>query len=368
MEKAKVPFHLHNIEKEDTELLLKTLEGPFLSTGALVEEFESKLEKFLTYGHTIKVLGVSSCTAALHLALLAEGIGKGDEVITTPMTFIATINSILYTGAKPVFTDVDPKTGCIDPEKVKEKITSKTKAILVVHLYGLLCDVDKIDAFGIPIIEDAAHALETNGVGLWGSSCFSFYPTKSITSGEGGAISILDEDKLERVKKLRLHGMDKGAWKRYMGAYQHWDMAELGYKYNMTNLQAALLLPQFNKMGQYLERRKRIHKYYQDNIKGLRLLETSHGSSKLMFTIITKPDKRDKLLNLIQEEGVGVAVNFRAVPTLEFYKKKFKYKGGEFPEAEAIGDGTITLPLYPKMTDNQVEYVVEVIKRCLKKL
>jgi dTDP-4-amino-4,6-dideoxygalactose transaminase len=145
-------------------------------------------------------------------------------------------------------------------------------------------------------------------------------------------------------------------------------MTELGYKYNMTNIQASLLLPQFEKMGQYLDRRKRIYKYYQENIKGLRLLETNPGSSKLMFTIITKPNKRDKLLNLIQEEGVGVAVNFRAVPTLEFYKERAKYKGGEFPEAETIGGGTITLPLYPKMTDNQVEYVVEVIKRCLKRL
>jgi len=368
MDKLTVPFHIHNIEKEDTELLLKTLEGPFLSTGALVEEFESKLERFLTYGHTIKVLGVSSCTAALHLALLAEGIGKGDEVITTPMTFIATINSIIYTGAKPVFADVDPRTGCIDPKEVQKKITNKTKAILVVHLYGLLCDVDQIDNLGVPIIEDAAHALETNGVGLWGSSCFSFYPTKSITSGEGGAISLLSEEKLELVKKLRLHGMDKGAWKRYLGTYQHWDMTELGYKYNMTNIQASLLLPQFEKMGKYLERRKEIHKYYQENIIGCRLLETNPGSSKLMFTIITKPDKRDKLLNLIQEEGVGVAVNFREVHTLEFYKKKLKYKEGELPEAEAIGNGTITLPLYPKMTDNQVEYVVEVIKRCLKRL
>ena len=368
MVKLNVPFHMHNIEKEDTELLLKTLEGPFLSTGALVEEFEGKLERFLSYGHNIKALGVSSCTAALHLALLAEGIGKGDEVITTPMTFIATINSILYTGAKPIFVDVDPKTGCIDPQQIEKKITKKTKAILVVHLYGLLCSMEEIDKFNIPIIEDAAHALETNGVGLWGSSCFSFYPTKSITSGEGGAISLLSKEKLEKVRILRLHGMDKGAWKRYMGAYQHWDMTELGYKYNMTNIQASLLLPQFEKMGNYLERRKRIHKYYQENIKGVRLLETNPGSSKLMFTIITKATQRDKLLNLIQEEGVGVAVNYRAVQKLDYYSRSIKYKREDLLAAEVIGDGTITLPLYPKMTDGQVEYVVEVIKKCLKRL
>lgn len=367
MEKLKVPFHQHNIGKEDTELLLKTLEGPFLSTGALVEEFEGRMEKFLTYGHNIKVLGVNSCTSALHLALLAEGIGKGDEVITTPMTFIATINSILYTGAKPVFADVDPKTGCIDPKSIEKKITNKTKAILVVHLYGLLCDMEKIDNFNIPIIEDAAHALETNGVGLWGSACFSFYPTKSITSGEGGAISLLTKDKAELIKKLRLHGMDKGAWKRYMGPYQHWDMTELGYKYNMTNLQAALLLPQFDKLAQYLERRKVIHKYYQEHIKGCRLLNTNPGSSKLMFTIIVRPEKRDNMLGLLQEEGIGVAVNFRDVTSLSFYNKR-NPKKLDIPNARLIGEGTITLPLYPKMTDKQVEYVVEVVNRCLKKL
>jgi len=345
----------------------------FLTTGETVEEFERRFSQYLGLKYTV---GVTSCTAALHLSLLAYGIGPGDEVITTPMTFIATANAVLYAGAKPVFVDVEPETGNINADLIEDAVTSRTKAILPVHLYGQMCDMRKIreiaDKHHLAVIEDAAHAIEALRDGarpgqLSDAACFSFYATKNITSGEGGAVSTNNEEIAEKLKKLRLHGMSKGAAERYSKRYEHWDMEMLGWKYNMSNIQAALLLSQLGRIEQNWQRREDICRLYEEAFKKdsgvtcLKVLPNSK-SARHLFTILVPPKRRDSIMGQLQERGIGVAVNFLAIHLLTFYRQVFGYKRGSFPIAEKIGDRTITLPLYPKLSNEEVQYVIKVVK------
>jgi len=242
----KVEFYKHNLSREDKQKLAECLDGIFLTTGQYVSEFESNLGKYLQVKHAI---GLNSCTSALFLSLKALGIGPGDEVITTPLTFIASANAILHTGARPKFVDVEDKTGLIDPNNIDSVITEKSKAIIPVHLYGQMCDMAKIQFISnkhqLKIIEDAAHCIEgiRNGIQpgkLSDAACFSFYATKNITCGEGGAVVTNNEELAQRIIKLRSFGMTKEAAARHAGKYQHWDMDVLGYKANMSNIQAAL--------------------------------------------------------------------------------------------------------------------------------
>ena len=360
-----IEFYKHNIKHEDAGRLLEVLKSPFLSTGKVVEEFEDKLAGYLGVKY---VVAVSSCTAALHLSLLALGIASGDEVITTPMTFMATSNAILYTGATPVFADVDRASGLIDGESVIRATTRKTKAVLPVHLYGQVCKVEPIKRY--TILEDAAHCLEGEdnycrkpGVNSDGAS-FSFYPTKSITSGEGGAFATNNKVLADEVRMMRNHGMTKGAHERYGKKYQHWNMEILGYNYRMSNIQAALLIGQIDRMDGYRQRRTEIWDLYEtgfrDNEK-IELISTDEHSAKLMFTILVK--NRDMVLHELQQQGIGVAVNYRPVHLLDYYRIRFGYKEGDYPNAEYIGNRTLTLPLYPKLTDSEVEYVIEKVNR-----
>lgn len=369
----KVDFYKHNLTQQDIDNAVKVLNSLFLTTGEAVAEFESKFSQYLGCKYTV---GVTSCTAAMQLSLLALGIGSGDEVITTPMTFIATANSILHAGATPVFVDVEADTGNIDAGSVEGAITEKTKAILPVHLYGQLCDMRKLrkiaDEHHLVIVEDSAHAIESvrDGVrpgGLGDASCFSFYATKNITSGEGGAISTNDQETADTLKKLRLHGMSKGAAERYTKRYEHWDMEILGWKYNMDNIQAALLLNQLEKIEEYWQRREAICNMYEEafeDVPEITCLKVLPGSKsgRHLFTILVHPDTRDLVLERLQQKGVGVAVNFRAIHLLTYYRQAYGYGRGVFPIAERIGDSTITLPLYPKLTDAEVEYVIKSVK------
>jgi len=371
---VKIEFYRHDVQPSDINNVVAVLNSLFLTTGEVVSEFEDKFSKYLDCKYTV---GVTSCTAALHLSLLAYGIGAGDEVITTPMTFIATANSIIYTGARPVFVDVEPETGNIDADLIEAAVTPWTKAIMPVHLHGQMCDMKRIrkiaDKHGLVVIEDAAHAIEAVRDGarpakLGEAACFSFYATKNITSGEGGAISTNNKEIAEKLMRLRLHGMSQGAAERYSNKYEHWDMEMLGWKYNMDNIQAALLIGQLDRIEKNRERREFICRMYEDAFKNnprLSLLQVVPGSksARHMFTIQVAPERRDDVLWRLQKKEVGVAVNFRAIHLLSYYRQTFGYKRGMFPVAERIGDSTITIPMYPKLTDEEIYYVIQMIKK-----
>jgi dTDP-4-amino-4,6-dideoxygalactose transaminase len=369
----KVEFFRHNVNANDKKRVSDVLDSVFLTTGSLVDSFEKDLARYLKVPFT---LGVTSCTAALHLCLLAWNIGQGDEVITTPMSFCATSNAVLLTGATPVFVDVEEKTGNINAELIEEKITEKTRAILPVHLYGQMCDMKKIrqiaDRHKLVVIEDAAHCIEgvrdDIRVGELGdAACFSFYATKNITSGEGGAIAVHDEQRAEQLKILRSHGIDRAAADRYTKKYQHWDMSVLGWKYNMNNIQAALLIGQLERINELWKKRDELAEKYEEAFAatiGLRLMKTAPATrhARHLFTIQVEGDKRDSVLYRLQEREIGVAVNYRAIHLLQYYREKFGCQEGDFPVAEEIGCRTISLPLYPLLRADEQDYVIRTVR------
>lgn len=374
----KVEFFKHNINAVDIDRVNDVLNSIFLTTGQTVKEFEESFASYLSVEHAI---ALTSCTAALHLSLLAWGIGEGDEVITTPMSFCATSNAVFHAGATPVFVDVEKDTGNINAELIEERITDKTRAIMPVHLYGQMCDMKRIrqiaDRYGLIVIEDAAHCIEgvRDGVKvgeLGDAACFSFYATKNITSGEGGAVAIHDEQKADLLRAMRTHGIDRSAADRYTKLYKHWDMPVLGWKYNMDNIHAALLIGQLERIDSLLSRREAVWQYYEKalaDMPEIKILKTLPGlrHARHLFTVLVDPDKRDAVLWAMQEKGVGVAVNYRPIHLLEYYRLQHGYRSGQFPVAEQIGASTISIPLYPKMSESEAAYVVESIKDVLKK-
>ena len=284
----KVEFYKHNLGQQEINAATKVLKSLFLTTGKYVDKFEKDLGNYL---ETPYVVGLTSCTAALHLSLLAAGVGRGDEVITTPMSFVATANSILMTGATPVFVDVEKETGNIDPNLIETAITKKTKAILPVHLYGQMVDMKKIlsiaEKHNLKAIEDSAHALESQRDGIKPGqksfgSCFSFYATKSITSAEGGAFATNSESSAKLVKKLRSHGITSELAQRVRTGLKTYDVDVLGWKYNMDNLQAALLIPQIKKIEQHWKKRELIAQKYRkafSKISGITMPVESKNSN-----------------------------------------------------------------------------------------
>lgn len=368
----KVEFFRHNLDETDIVNVTDVLKSIFLTTGQVTKEFEDRLSRYIGSKHAI---GVTSCTAALHLCLLAWGIGEGDEVITTPMSFCATSNAIIHAGATPVFVDVEEETGNINAGLIEDKITEKTRAIIPVHLYGQMCDMKKIrqvaDRHGLIIIEDAAHCIEgirdSIRVGELGdAACYSFYATKNITSGEGGAITTNDDGKADLLRALRLHGIDRSAVDRYTKRYQHWDMSVLGWKYNMDNIHAALLVDQIKRIDDLWARRDAVWRVYEERLgglKGISILKTLPGlrHARHLFTILVEPTRRDAILWAMQERGIGVAVNYRPIHLLLYYRETFGYHEGQYPCAEQIGAGTISLPLYPALSDTEIDYVIQTV-------
>lgn len=369
----RVPFYRHDLGKLELDAIAGVFGGPILTTGDAVAEFE---KAFAAYLHRRHALAVTSCTGAMHMALMALGIGPGDEVITTPMTFIATAAAILEAGATPVLAEVEPDTGNIDAEAVEAAVTPRTKAILPVHLYGLLCDMRALrrigDKYKLAIIEDAAHCVEgvRDGVqpgGLSDVACFSFYATKNLTCGEGGALVTDRDDLLEPLRMLRLHGMTKSAADRHREGYQHWDMKVLGWKYNMDNIQAAMLMPQLSRLDRKLVDRERLARRYNERLGQLNWLQIpavpeDAVHARHLYPIWVDAPLRDKMVKGLHERGIQTVVNYRAIHQMSYLRERLGYKDGTFPIAESIGDRALSLPFYPGMPDEYVDIVCEAIE------
>ena len=378
----KVEFYRHQLGEEELNGVKEVLSSLFLTTGPKTREFE---QSFASYLGVDGCLGVTSWTMGNFITLKALDIGPGDKVLTTPLTYVATANTILHVGAEPVFADVDPITGNLDPEAARKALTANkgVKAMIVVHLYGQMADMKALSElakeFGVFLIEDCAHCVEgvRDGVRpghLSDAAAFSFYATKNMTCAEGGAIVTNNQSLLERIRPLRLHGVDTYAMdQRKDGIYRHWDMTELGYKCNMHDLSAALLLPQLARIEETRKSRERLCKRYDKLLQGLDSIEiipeiagSTHACH--LYTIRVDPDKRDRMLTELSLRGVGVGVNFRVVHLMAYYVERFGFEEGIFPMAERIGASTISLPLYPALREEEQEYVIGTIKSILSEI
>lgn len=369
------------IADEEIEEVTHSLRASWLGTGPKVARFE---EDFRRYKGATHAVAVNSCTAALHLALLAADLEPGDEVITTPLTFCATINAIIHAGAVPVLADVDPKTMNISAEKIREKISPRTKAILPVHFAGRPCDMDAITALAtkhnLRLIEDCAHAAETEyrgrKAGTFGEfGCFSFYATKNMTTGEGGMILTGSAELAARLKILALHGMSQDAWKRFSDAgYKHYQVVEAGFKYNMMDLQAAIGIHQLKKLEGWWSRRKNIWDTYNAAFRELPIgapadpePETRHAYHLYTLFIDEKRTgiSRDRFLEAMTAQNIGVGVHYLSIPEHPYYQKRFGWKPEQWPEAMRIGRETVSIPLTPKLQDEDVSDVIGAVHRCL---
>lgn len=369
----KIEFFKHNIGKEEISEVNKVLKTIFLTNHKKVDEFENRFADYLGVNYAV---GLNSCSSSLFLSLKLLGVSNGDEVITTPLTFVATVNAIMNLGAKPVFVDVDLETGLIKEDYIEKHISSKTKAIVPVHLYGNMCDMKKISCiaskYGLKIIEDAAHCIEGSRDNirpgqLSNAACFSFYATKNITSGEGGAVATNDTDLANQLKIMRNQGMDKDASRRYTDEFRHWDVNVLGFKYNMSDIQASLLIPQLSKIENFWKIREEICNIYEYEFtkSGINFIKIPKNAkpARHLFVILVK--NRDKILNYLKENGIGVAVNYRIVSDLTYYKK-LGYNSKDYANAKYIGDSCISLPLYPKLKRKELNFVINKVKEGLK--
>ena len=369
------------ISDEEEREILSCLRTGWLGTGPKVAQLE---REFRDYKGAPYAVAVNSCTAALHLSMLAAGIGPGDEVITTALTFCATVNTIIHAGAKPVLVDVDPATFNIDPREVAAKITSQTKAVIPVHFAGLACDMDALVTIarrrGLMIVEDCAHAVETTykgkQAGTFGNfGCFSFYVTKNMTTGEGGMILTTDERHADRLKILALHGMSKDAWRRFSDeGYKHYYVVECGYKYNMMDIQAAIGIHQLRRIQKNWERRQEIWATYQREFSGLPLTlpaQPDEGTRHAyhLYTVLINPERtnltRDQFIADMTAENIGVGVHYQSIPVHPYYQERFGWRPEDYPHSLRIGQQTVSLPLSPKLTDHDVADVIRAVHKVL---
>jgi dTDP-4-amino-4,6-dideoxygalactose transaminase len=369
------------LAEEDIEEVIDSLRSGWLGTGPKVARFE---RDFAAYQGADHVVALSSCTAALHLSLLAAGVKPGDEVITTPLTFCATVNAIIHAGAVPVLADVDPTTFNIDPDAVAARVTSRTKAIVPVHFAGRPCDMDAlspiVERHRLVMIEDCAHAIETEyrgrKAGTFGDfGCFSFYVTKNVVTGEGGMVLARREADAARIRILGLHGMSKDAWKRFSDeGYKHYQVVEAGFKYNMMDLQAAIGLHQLERVESMWRRRQEIWSRYDEALADLPIArpappapDTRHGLH--LYTILVEPARagvtRDAFLEAMTAHNIGVGVHYLAVPEHPYYRERFGWRPEDFPHATRIGRSTVSIPLSAKLTDADVADVIEAMHRIL---
>lgn len=374
-------FGAPDIHQEEIDEVVASIKSGWIGTGPKVARFE---EAFRDYKGAPNAAALHSCTAGLHLAMVASGVGEGDEVITTPLTFCASVNSIIHTGATPVLADVDPHTMNIDPARVAEKITPRTRAIMPVHFAGRACDMDALSALAkkhnLMIIEDCAHAIETEyhgrKAGLFGDfGCFSFYVTKNVITGEGGIVVAKDDELAARIKVLALHGMSKDAWKRFSDSgWVHYQVIEAGFKYNMMDIQAALGIHQLKRVEKNWKRREEIWKRYNDAFRDLPIgipagpePDTRHAYH--LYTIMVDEArcgiKRDDFLSAIQRHNIGVGVHYLSIPEHPFYQQNYAWKLDEYPHAVRVGRQTVSLPIGPKLSDDDVADVIEAVRRVI---
>jgi len=364
----KIEFCKHNIIDEDIDEAVSAMKSLFITTGDKTKKFE---DSFAQYTKTKQAIGLQSCTAGLFLILEAMNLPEKSKIITTPMTFAASSNVIIHAGHTPVFCEVEADTGNIDAEQLEKYIDKDVKAIIVVHLYGQMCDMIKIkqiaDKYNLRIIEDCAHCVEGKRddilPGELSEGCaYSFYSTKNITCGEGGAVTTNNDSLAERIKITRLHGMTRDAHDRYYSkTFKQYDIDFPGYKFNMTDIQAALLTNQLRRIEQTYERRHEIWKMYDEAFSGKikrPVIKSSVKHALHLYTIMVDPDNRNNVIDSLFKEGVPVSVHYHPVHLFKYYRKTYGFKEGDFPIAEYIGKSTITLPFYPKLTNDEVEYII----------
>jgi dTDP-4-amino-4,6-dideoxygalactose transaminase len=374
-------FGSPKIEEDEILEVEAVMRSGWLGTGPRVAQFEHEFGHYRGAPHAV---ALNSCSAALHLSLLASGVGPGDEVITTPLTFCATANAIIHTGATPVLADIDPGTLNIDPAQVRARLSKRTRAIVPVHFAGRPCEMDELMAlarqYELKVVEDCAHAIETQyrgrNVGTIGDfGCFSFYVTKNIVTGEGGMVLARKEEDAARIKVLGLHGMSKDAWKRFGDeGYKHYHVVEAGFKYNMMDLQAAIGLKQLERIEPYWQRRKAIWERYTAELADMPLElppepapETRHAHH--LFSVQIDEARcgisRDGFLDAMTAQGIGVGVHYLALTEHPYYQQSLGWRPEHTPHATRVGRRTVSLPISAKLSDQDVADVISAVRLIL---
>lgn len=371
------------IEEDEIAEVVASLRSGWIGTGPKVQRFE---EMFRDFSGARFALALNSCTAALHLSMLAIGIQAGDEVIVPTMTFAATANAVIHAGGRPVMVDCQRETMNMDPEEVERKITGKTRAIIPVHFAGRPCEMDKIMAIArrhrLHMVEDCAHAIEAEfqgkRVGTFGGlGCYSFYVTKNIITGEGGMVVTDNDEYAARIQTLGLHGLSRDAWKRFSDeGYKHYQVVEAGFKYNMMDLQAAIGIHQLPRIDRYWQRRKEIWHAYNNAFHELPVFlpaAVPAGSKHAyhLYTLLLDTNRlgisRDQFLEQMTKANIGVGVHYIALHLHPYYQQTYGYKRGDFPNSEWISERTVSLPLSPKLSDGDVADVIAAVAKLLKR-
>lgn len=376
-----IVFGAPDIRQDEVDEVTDSLHSGWLGTGPKVQRFERDFAAYQKVPAE-RVAAVSSCTAALHVSLEAAGVGAGDEVITTAMTFCATANAVIHAGATPVPVDIEPDTLNIDPAAVENAINERTRAIIPVHFAGRPCDMSRLteiaDRHGLVIIEDCAHAIESEWhgqrAGTFGDfGCYSFYATKNVTTGEGGMVLGASRETVARIRTLSLHGMTKDAWHRFSDkGYKHYGVVEAGYKYNMMDLQAAIGIHQLERVEAARNRREQLWHLYQDAFAALPIgtpaqpaADTRHAYHLYTITIADEDCgiSRDAFLESMHAAGIGVGVHYLCLAEHPYYQDRFGWRAEDYPCATAFGRRTASLPLSPKVTDAEAGRIVETVSR-----
>ena len=362
-----IPFHKPYITQSEIDSVIETMQSGWLTMGPKTIEFENV---FRAYIDSQFAISVNSATAALHLALNAVNVGNGDEVIIPTNTFIATAEAVVYSGAKPILCDVEENYHNIDINLIEQLITPRTKAIIPVHFGGNPCDMDEIkkigNHFNLKIIEDAAHALPSSyknkKIGtLSDAVCFSFYATKTLTTGEGGMVTTNNSKIAEKVRIQRLHGINGDAWKRYEQDNDwYYEVIDLGYKYNTTDIQSAVGLVQLEKLEWMRDERKMIAEKYKNAFAGkLNFINEDNNNESSWHLFVIKIGNRDELHQKLKEKGIITSVHFIPIHKHPYYKKSFSFSDEDYPVANFVFEQSLSLPIYPGLTENEVEYVIK---------